>query len=155
MFLIPKEFVDSDKVVTPNKDVTPKEILSNIQKNHLVIQAYNHKDKNLMLTQLLTKLVYSVSEIGNHYFAIYHPHYKDKFNNLIRMFVLAADYLHSSCNLSNLLMALACTAKPGLVMKKEELPKTSLHLLFYQPPSQRSCKSAWQYLNIWQCPNMR
>lgn len=47
--IIPKEFV------TPNKVVTPKKIPSDIQKGHPVVQAYNNiKDKNLVLTQLLT-----------------------------------------------------------------------------------------------------
>ena len=31
-----------------------------------------------MLTQLLTKLLYSIPKAGNHCFASYHPHYKEK-----------------------------------------------------------------------------
>ena len=184
---IPEEFVASDKVVTPEK------ILSDAQKGHPVVQAYNDKDKNLMLTQLPTKLLHGVSEVGNHRFAnhhlhykeklgmtestyktsllrpppqlisppaasanyivkvmkplydmpeasitrfaIYHPHYKDKFSNPTRTFVCAANYLYFICSLDNILTPPTCTTEPGLVMKKREPLRTSLHLLSHQPQS--------------------
>lgn len=64
--ITPKEFVTSNKVVIPKK------ISSNTQKSQPVIQSYNDKDKNLMLIQLLTKLLYGIPEMGNYYFTIYH-----------------------------------------------------------------------------------
>lgn len=67
-----EEFITSDKVVTLEK------IPSNTQKRHLIIQAYNEKNKNLMLMQLSTKLLYDILEAGNYCFAIYYPHYKEK-----------------------------------------------------------------------------
>lgn len=42
------------------------------KKNHLIEQAYKEKDKNLMLMQLLTKLLYNVPEASKKSFATYH-----------------------------------------------------------------------------------
>ena len=72
LVVIPEEFVISDKIVTPEK------ILSNTQKDHPIIQAYNDKNKDLMLMQLPTKLLHGVSGVGNDCFANYHLHYKEK-----------------------------------------------------------------------------
>lgn len=41
--IIPKKFVILNKVVNPKK------ILNNIQKDYLIIQAYNNKDNNFIL----------------------------------------------------------------------------------------------------------
>lgn len=65
--ITPEEFVN------PNEVVTPEEIPSDTEKGHPVIQAYNDKDNNLMLTRLPKKLLYGVPEAGDHCFAIYHP----------------------------------------------------------------------------------
>ena len=64
---------DLSKIVTLDKIVTSKKILNNILKDHLVKQAYNDKDKNNMLTQLLMKLLYNVLKTSITGFAIYHP----------------------------------------------------------------------------------
>ncbi len=53
------------------------EISSTSQKGCSVIQTYNDKDKNLMLTQLSTNLLYSLAETSHHW-VTYHPHYKKK-----------------------------------------------------------------------------
>ena len=42
------------------------------------MQAYNDKEKNLMLTQFPTKLFHDVLEVGNNRFANHHLHYKEK-----------------------------------------------------------------------------
>lgn len=67
-----------DEFIIFNKVVTSKKIPSNIQKGQPIMQAYNDKDKNFMLMQLLTKLLYGVLKADNYCFAIYHPHYKEK-----------------------------------------------------------------------------
>ena len=125
----PKEFV------TPDKVVTPEEIPSDTQKGHPVIQAYNDKDKNLMLTQLSTKLLYGVPEAGNHCFAIYHPHYKEK----LGMTESAYDpcLLYSNELVDNPTRTFSCAARLGLVGKKGEPPKVVLDLLSHplKPPS--------------------
>ena len=184
--IIPMEFVASDKVLTPEK------ILKDAQKDHRVMQAYNDKDKHLILTKLSTKLLHGVSEVGNHrfanhhlhykkklgmtestyktslfrpppllilppiassnyivkvmkslydlseasitWFAIYHLYYKDRLSNTTWTFVCIANCL--ICSLSNPLTASLFAynggdyaTKPGLVIKKRELPRTSLPLL--------------------------
>ncbi len=53
------------------------EISSASQKGCSVIQTYNDKDKNLMLTQLPKKLLYGLAE-ASHHWATYHLHYKEK-----------------------------------------------------------------------------
>ncbi len=53
------------------------EISSASQKGCSVIQTYNDKDKNLMLTQLPTKLLYGLAK-ASHHWTTYHPHYKEK-----------------------------------------------------------------------------
>ena len=52
------------------------------------------------------KPLHDVPEASTNRFAIYHPHYKDKFSNQTRSFVFAADNVHSLCSLSNLSTAL-------------------------------------------------
>ena len=119
------------------------------------MQAYNDENKKLVLTQLpiiqrafvqstsdlnrdlyirpppklvslldassgcivkVMKPLYGVAEVGNHCFATYHPHYKDKLvGNLSTAFLFARD-------------GEACDTKPGLVTKKGEPPRTSLHV---------------------------
>ena len=69
--------VDPEKFVTSDKVVTPKEIPSDKQKGHPVIQAYNDKDKNIMFTQFPTKL-HDVPKASTNRFAAYHPYYKEK-----------------------------------------------------------------------------
>lgn len=66
------------KFVTFNKVIIFKKIPSNILKGYFVIQIYNNKDKNLILMQLLTKLLYNILKMGNYCFAIYYLHYKKK-----------------------------------------------------------------------------
>lgn len=72
-------------------------------------------------------------------FAIHHSNYKDIVGDLNRTFVFTANCLFFLYGWSNLLVTIfghhgcAYFAKPGLVMKKRELLKTSLHLLSYQP----------------------
>ena len=62
------------------------------------------------------KLLYCIPEAGKHWFAIYHLHYKDKLvSNLSTLFLFVYD-------------GGACNTKPGLVTKKREPPRTSLHL---------------------------
>ena len=70
--------VDPEKFVTSDKVVTPEEIPSDKQKGHPAIQAYNDKDKNIMLTQFPTKLHDDVPKASTTSFATYHPHYKEK-----------------------------------------------------------------------------
>ncbi len=65
------------KVVISEQVIISEEILSALQKGCLIIQTYNDKDKNFMLTQLSTKLLYGLAET-NHHWATYHPHYKNK-----------------------------------------------------------------------------
>ena len=168
------------------------------RKGYPIIQTYNDKDKNLMLTQLPTKLLYGLAEAGHHWaiyhphykeklemtksaynpsllrptrkrisllgasshctvevvnplhnvpeasttrFAIYHPHYKDKLvGNPTRKFVCTANCLYFLRGWSNLLAVFflahdsgAYTAEPGLVTKKGEPPRISLHLLSRLP----------------------
>ena len=65
----------------------------------------------------IMKLPYCISEAGKHWFAVYHPDYKNKLvGNLSTAFLFACD-------------GGACDTKPGLVTKKGEPPRTSLHLL--------------------------
>ena len=47
---IAKRVVDPEKFITSNKVVTLKEISNDKQKDHLAIQAYNDKNKNIILT---------------------------------------------------------------------------------------------------------
>ena len=54
-----------------------KKIPELFEKGCPIVQAYNDKDKNLMLTQLPTKLLYGIAKAGNHSFTAYHPHYKE------------------------------------------------------------------------------
>ena len=78
-------------------------------------------------------------------FATYHPHYKDKLvGNPSRIFVCAANCLYFLYSWKNLSTAFflghdggAWIAKPGMVTKKVEPPRTFLNLLSYlfQPPS--------------------
>ncbi len=75
------------------------------------------------------KPLHDVSKASINRIAIYHPHYKNKFSNLTWSFVFATDYLHSLCSLSHLSAAPACASEQGLVTKKVEPPRTSLHLL--------------------------
>ena len=90
------------------------------------------------------KPLYNMPEDNNLLFTTYHPHYKEKIvSNPTRTFVCIANclYLYGLCNLSMASLFAqhgdACTAKPGLVNKKEKLHRTSLHLLFhaFQPSS--------------------
>ena len=83
------------------------------------------------------KRLYDVQKACITRFAIYYPHYKDKLSNLIWSFVFATDNLHSVYSLGNLSIAVTSASEPGLVMKKEELPKTFLYLLSHslQPSS--------------------
>lgn len=85
-----------EKFITFNKFVTTREISINPllnpdnidelqnagtdkvnKKSHLVELAYNDKDKNLMLMQLPTKLLYSLVEASYHW-TTYYSHYKEK-----------------------------------------------------------------------------
>ena len=85
--------------------------------------------------------LHDVLDASKHWFAIYHPHYKDKFvGNPTRAFVCATNCLYFLCGWSNLSAAFflahdsgAYTAEPGLVTKKGEPPRTSLHLLSRLP----------------------
>ena len=64
----------------------------------------------------IMKLLYYIPEAGKHWFAVYHPHYKDKLvGTLSTLFFFAYD-------------GGACDTKPGLVIKKGEPPRISLHL---------------------------
>lgn len=77
------------------------------------------------------KLLYNVQEVSITWFVIYHLYYKNKLTNLTWSFVFTTDYLYSLYSLSNLLMTFAYATKLGLVIKKEEPPKISLHLFSY------------------------
>lgn len=74
-------------------------------------------------------------------FAIHHPHYKDIIDNPTQTFACATNCLSFLYSWSNLLTAIlahngnTCAAKAGLVTKKGEPPRISLHLFSYQPPS--------------------
>ena len=78
-------------------------------------------------------------------FATYHPHYKDKLvGNPSRIFVCAANCLYFLYDWKNLSAAFflghdsgAWIAKPGIITKKVEPPRTSLNLLshLFQSPS--------------------
>lgn len=78
------------------------------------------------------KLLYDVQKASITRCIIYHLHYKDKLNNLTQSFIFIVDNLHFLYSLSNLLIALVYITKLGLVIKKEKLLRTSLHLLSYQ-----------------------
>ena len=96
------------------------------------------------------KPLHDVPEASTNWFNTYHPHYKEKLgitestnelaSNLTRTLVCAANFLYFLCGWSNLSAAFflahdggACTAEPGLVTKKKEPPRTSLHLLSRLP----------------------
>lgn len=78
-------------------------------------------------------------------FAAHHPYYKDKLvDNLIQHFGCATNCLCFLCDWSNLSVAFfltyngdICIAKPDLITKKREPPKTFLYLLLdiFQLPS--------------------
>lgn len=72
--------------------------------------------------------LYNMQDECNHWFAIYYPYYKDKFSNLTRSFIFIVDNIHFLYNLSNLLIALICNIKLGLVTKRREPLRTSLYL---------------------------
>ncbi len=76
------------------------------------------------------KPLYNLQEASITRFAIYYLYYKDKLSNLTRSFVFAVDNLHSLCNLSNLIITLACATKPGLVTKKRKLSRPSIYLFY-------------------------
>ena len=75
---IVKQVINPEKFVTSNKVVAPKEIPSDKQKGHFIIQAYNDKDKNIIITYFSTKLHNDVPKTSTIYFAIYYLHYKKK-----------------------------------------------------------------------------
>lgn len=90
----------------------------------------------------------NVPEASTTRFATYHLHYKDKVvNNPTRTFICTAICLlfgYSLASLGNLSTASlfvcdggACATEPGLITKKGEPPRTSLHLFsnVFQPPS--------------------
>ncbi len=81
------------------------------------------------------KPLYGIPEAGKHKFTTYHTHYKEKLGIIESTKELVTNSAASTfaCNGG------ACATKPGLVTKKEKLPRTSLHLIFYllQPPSLR------------------
>lgn len=74
-------------------------------------------------------------------FPTYHQYYKDIICNLTRTFVCTTNCLFYIYSWSNLLIAIFTNNRDlfaielGLVTKKKELLKTSLHLFFYQPLS--------------------
>ena len=79
------------------------------------------------------KPLHDVPEASTNRFAIYHPHYKDKFSNQTRSFVFAADNFYFLSNFDNLSAASplfvsdrrACAVRLGLVVKKGEPLKNS------------------------------
>ena len=81
------------------------------------------------------KPLHDVPKASTTRFAIYYPHYKDKLvGNLTRKFVSTANCLYFLCGWSNLLAAFffaydsgTCATKLDIVIKKGELPRTSLH----------------------------
>lgn len=94
---------------------------------------------NLFLLRPLLKLLLLRDASSNcvvKIIATHHPHYKDKLvGNLNWSFVCATNSFHFLCNLGNLSAASlfayngACIAEPSLITKKEEPPRTSLHLI--------------------------
>lgn len=80
--------------------------------------------------------LYDVSKTSTTRFAIYYPHYKDKFvSNLTRKFVCAANCLYFLCDRNNLSAVFfithnsgTYTAEPSLVTKKRKPLKTFLYL---------------------------
>ena len=92
------------------------------------------------IIEVITPL-HDVLDEGKHWFAIYHPHYKDKFvGNLTQAFVCATNCLYFLNSWSNLSAAFffaynngAYTAESSLVSKKRELLKIFLHLFFCLP----------------------
>ena len=136
-------------------------------KSRLVVQADNDKDKNLELTKLpiiqqacnlnrdfyirppsepilllgassncivkVIKPLYSIPEAGKNKFTTYHPHYKEKLGITESTKELVTDSAASTfaCDSG------ACATKPGLVTKKGEPPRISLHFISHplQPPS--------------------
>lgn len=84
--------------------------------------------------------------MGNHWFATYHPHSKDKLiGNSSQNFGYTTNCFYSLGNFDNLLAAFpflagddkACTAILGLIAKKVELSKNLIYLLSHSlwPPS--------------------
>lgn len=74
-----------------------------------------------------------MSKSNTNHLATYHLHYKDIVGNPTRTFIYTANCLYFLCYWNNLLAVFflthdcsACTTKPGLVIKKGELPKTLL-----------------------------
>lgn len=82
------------------------------------------------------KLLHNMPKASNLLFAAYHQYYKEKIiSNLTRTIVCVTNYICFLCNWINLLIAFyladnngLCATKPGLVTKKEKLPKTFIHL---------------------------
>lgn len=76
-----KEFIgevdDSEKFITSNKFVTLEEILINKQKSYPIIQAYNNKDKNIILIQFPIKLYDYILKASTNHFIAYYPYYKE------------------------------------------------------------------------------
>lgn len=103
----------------------------NIQPPHKLISLLGNLFDFIIKT---IKLLHNIPKVNTNQFAIYHLYYKDEFSNQIWSFVFVADNIHFLCNLSNLSIALSCAAKPSFVIKKRELPRNFLNLLFYQSP---------------------
>lgn len=141
------------KIVTSNKIVAIKEISMNqllnpnimkeIQivgmnkadkQSYLIEQVYNKKDKNLMLTQLLTKQLHDMLEASTNLFASYHLHHNNK------------------C-VGNLTWNFAYNTKPGLATKIEKQSRTAFHLFFFtlKPPSLVFSLSHSKYASISKC----
>ena len=112
---------------------------------------------------------YGVQEVGNHWFATYHPHYKDKLvGNPSRTFVCAANCLYFLCVWRNFSAAFflgddggAWIANQAWLLKRENrqellyiffLTLSNLRLSFL---AQRPRKCARQCSNAWRCPNAR